>query len=250
MSVSTGNRRLWVLPRITDGIGLVRQHRALKAAPLKAVKVRQEMPEQSSAAEPSLALLSDEVLMTRTGTGDRLAYAQLVDRHLASFTGLAVRLTGHQNDGEELIQEAFLRLWKYAPKWAEDGAKFTTWFYRVVMNLSIDHQRKTGKWRNTVSVDASRGDDGAAQAVMEIAESAEAADDNMQRQEQAAEIQQALAALPERQKEAIVLCYFQELSNREAAEVMEINIKALESLLTRGRKGLQKQLRHLKSEAT
>ena len=215
-------------------------------APLKAETVRRTM-EDSRPQSASLAVLTDEVLMLRVGEGDERAYAVLVDRHLGPCTGLAARLAGHPDDGEEIIQEAFLRLWRYAPKWQEGGAKFTTWFYRVILNLSIDHKRKTGKWAGK-TMPLVRQDDDGEETTLDLADDGEAADDGLQRQEQAATVQEAVANLPERQRTAITLCYFQELSNREAAEIMEINIKALESLLSRGRRGLQQSLGQLKSE--
>ena len=115
------------------------------------------------------------------------------------------------------------------------------------LNLSIDHKRKTGKWAGK-TMPLVRQDDDGEETTFDLADDGEAADDGLQRQEQAATVQDAVANLPERQRTAITLCYFQELSNREAAEIMEINIKALESLLSRGRRGLQQSLGQLKSE--
>src|SRR5215510_11711305 len=90
---------------------------------------------------------TDEDLMMRVGTGDRIAYGELVRRHLDRTIGFAQRVTGSRGDAEEVAQEAFLRVWTKAPNWrAADGgsapARFTTWLYRVVVNLCIDRKRR------------------------------------------------------------------------------------------------------------
>ncbi|MDX1581204.1 MAG: sigma-70 family RNA polymerase sigma factor, partial [Alphaproteobacteria bacterium] len=97
----------------------------------------------STAPNPaSLALLSDEVLMSRIGNGDEAAYAVLMDRHVDRSLGMATRLLNNRAEAEDTLQEAFLRLWKAAPNWSAEGARFSTWFYRVVMNLCIDAKRR------------------------------------------------------------------------------------------------------------
>jgi RNA polymerase sigma-70 factor (ECF subfamily) len=196
--------------------------------------------------EPALAVLSDEALMARIGQGDTSAYQTLVERHLGPCTGLATRVLFHGNDAEEVMQEAFLRLWRHAPSWKPEGAKFTTWFYRVIMNLCIDHQRKTNR-RPKAAFTLGSGTDEANELEERLADKAPGADELIARNETKTEVQRAIKALPERQKMAISLCYLQELSNREAADIMDINIKALESLLSRGRKRLATQLEALKS---
>ncbi len=197
--------------------------------------------------EPALAVLSDEALMARIGQGDEAAYQTLVRRHLGPCTGLAARILFHQNDAEEVMQEAFIRLWRHAPSWKTEGAKFTTWFYRVIMNLCIDHQRKTNR-RPKAAFSLGSGTDEATELQDRLADEAISADQLIAQKETKAEVQHAIQALPERQKMAISLCYLQELSNREAADIMDINIKALESLLSRGRKRLAIQLEALNSQ--
>jgi len=185
----------------------------------------------------ALNILSDEALMQRVGRGSEDAYRVLVERHLARNLGFAARVLGDRAEGEEVMQEAFLKLWRGAPNWQPE-ARFTTWFYRVVMNLCIDRQRKR-RARLVPIEDAGDPADGRQGAEADIH------DRQMGRQ-----IEGALAELPERQREAVSLCYLQGLSNREAADVLQVNIKALESLLTRGRAALKLRLGHLKDELT
>src|ERR1700753_2685612 len=87
---------------------------------------------------------SDEVLMAAIAVGDQQAFSRLVERHLARTVGLATRLMGSRADGEEIAQEAFARVWSHASRWRPMGAggnaRFTTWLYRIVMNLAIDRK--------------------------------------------------------------------------------------------------------------
>src|ERR1700743_1034617 len=84
---------------------------------------------------------SDEVLMAAIATGDQLAFARLVERHLARTVGLATRLMGSRAEGEEVAQEAFARVWSHAARWRPLGgggnARLTTGVYRVVGRLGI-----------------------------------------------------------------------------------------------------------------
>lgn len=206
--------------------------------PLERFGVRQRSDVPAPAVVRAGAeLLSDEALMARVGAGDRQAYGVLVDRHFARSCGLAARVIGAiSTDAEDVVQEAFLRLWKHAPNWRPKGAKFTTWFYRVVMNLCIDAQRKARK--KTLPLEAAG----------EPADDAPSSETILHRNQIAARIGLALGDIPERQRAAISLCYFDGLSNREAAGVLDVNIKGLESLLSRGRKGLRERLGDLADE--
>ncbi|MGE0667398.1 MAG: RNA polymerase sigma factor [Sphingomonadales bacterium] len=195
-------------------------------------------PPAGAAAAAALNVLSDEALMQRVGRGDEAAYRILVERHLSRSLGFAARMLGDRADGEEVMQEAFLKLWRHAPGWQAGGARFTTWFYRVVLNLCIDRQRRR-KGRQVSMDDA--GDP---------ADERPGADAAIHERQVSRQIDGALAQLPERQREAVSLCYLQGLSNREAADVLQVNIKALESLLTRGRAALKQKLGHLKTELT
>lgn len=172
--------------------------------------------------------------MRLTGEADDSAYSELVARHLNWGLGFAERLTGSRADAEEIMQEAFLRVWTTASRWRTEGARFTTWFYRVVMNLCIDRKRKK------VPEPLGTADD--------PADPAPGADRKVFENERNLTVARALTGLPARQRAAIALCYFQGLSNREAAEVLSVSVKAVESLLTRGRKTMYTRLAGKKDE--
>jgi len=167
-------------------------------------------------------------LLRRIGTGDGAACAALVDRHLRRITGLAGHMLGNKADAEDVAQDVFLRVWQQAPKWRSGEAKFSTWLHRVTANLCTDRLRR----RRETTLEAA-GDP---------ASEAPLPDAGLQEAAVVVRVQAALAQLPERQREAIVLCHYQELGNIEAADVMELSVDALESLLARGRRRLRQLL--------
>lgn len=174
---------------------------------------------------------SDEALMRRVAAGDHEACALLVDRHLRGVLGLARRLVGPE--AEDVAQEVFLRIWEKASGWKETDARFTTWLYRITYNLSIDHLRRR---RPT----GAPSEDAVAPEPGPLTE--------RHQREIGAWVEAAIAALPERQRAALTLCYHQELSNREAAAILGVGIEALESLLARARRGLRAQLESKKDD--
>jgi RNA polymerase sigma-70 factor (ECF subfamily) len=171
---------------------------------------------------------SDEELVALIGGGDRRAYHILVERHGRRVLGLARRMMRNLAEAEDVSQDAFLRVWQKAGEWQPRGARFTTWLYRVVMNLCLDRKR-----RPTMAPIEAAGDpaDGRPDAEAILAKS--------QRDRQVAA---ALQALPERQRAALVLSYYEGLNNAEAAGVLELSVSALESLLVRARRALRQEL--------
>lgn len=143
------------------------------------------------------------------------------------------RMLQSRDAAEDATQETFLRLWKNAAKWKPRGAKFETWLYRVAMNYCLDQLRK--RKREAPEEAAPGGLDGRA-------DGADRQDQKLFLTERRFAIDEALSRLPERQRLAITLCHYQELSNIEAAEIMEISVDALESLLARGRRSLREAL--------
>lgn len=167
----------------------------------------------------------DGDLVRQIGAGDKRAAAELMRRHLPKMVALASRMLGDRAEGEDVAQEVFLRVWKHAQRWEPGRAKFETWMHRVAMNLCLDRLRKAGRNAGEVSPDAV---DHSASATRSL--------DDRQRRER---VREALGKLPDQQRAAIILCYFQERSNQEAAEVLGISVDALESRLARGRRGLK-----------
>lgn len=173
----------------------------------------------------------DEDLVRRVGQGDPAAIQAMVARKLPRMLALAQRMLGDAVEAEDVAQEALLRAWKQAPRWTPGKAKFDTWLHRVGLNLCYDRLRK----RREIVTDV----------VPDGPDPGPAPDRGLLAAELGARVDRALMALPERQREAVVLCHYQELSNIEAAGLMAVSIEAMESLLSRGRRTLRQALSDL-----
>lgn len=171
---------------------------------------------------------SDEELVALIGGGDRRAYHVLVERHGRRVLGLARRMMRNLAEAEDVSQDAFLRVWQKAGEWQPRGARFTTWLYRVVVNLCLDRKR-----RPTMAPIEAAGDP---------ADMRPDAEQTLAKSEQDRHIAAALQALPERQRAALVLSYYEGLSNVDAAGALELSVSALESLLVRARRALRQEL--------
>jgi RNA polymerase sigma factor (sigma-70 family) len=170
----------------------------------------------------------DADLVARVGKQDPAAVRTLVSRKLPRLLALATRMLGDRMEAEDVAQEAFVRIWKQAPHWKEGEARFDTWIHRVALNLCYDRLR--GRREDPV---ADLPDEADPQPMPDMQLEARVRDER---------VRTALAALPVRQREALVLNYYQELSNIEAAALMGVTVDALESLLARARRNLRAQL--------
>ncbi len=176
---------------------------------------------------------SDAALVRRIGEGESEACRIIVDLYLDRIVGYGYRMLGDPVEAEDVAQEAFLRLWRQAPKWRAE-APVVHWLHKVTYNLCIDRLRKV----RPVSIDA----------VPEPPDPAKSAAAEVHQRELANAINSAIQKLPERQRAAIVMVHQEGLSNIETAEIMEISVEAVESLLARGRRGLKKSLAGLRPE--
>ena len=189
-------------------------------------------PQLSVTRVPIVETRSDEVLMAAIAAGDRPAFGRLVGRHLARTVGLATRLMGSRPDGEEVAQEAFARVWSHAARWKPIGgggnARFTTWLYRIVVNLAIDRKRRPGfASLDDADEPVDEEDDAFAQ---------------IHRRQVSDSVAAAIERLPDRQRTALALCFFEGMSNIEAGAIMSLSVGAIESLLVRARRALREEL--------
>lgn len=173
----------------------------------------------------------DAELVARVGRQDAAAGREIVARKLPRLLSLATRMLGDREEARDVAQDVFVRVWKEASRWQPGAARFDTWLHRVALNLCYDRLRKRRRDDPTSVEDLPERPDPDA-----LPEERLMAADRHQR------IQLAMAGLPVRQREALVLQYYQELSNVEAADLMGISVDALESLLSRARRGLRQAL--------
>lgn len=172
----------------------------------------------------ALSDVSDETLLVLYGNGDGAAARVLSLRFAPLAFRIGVRMLNDRTEAEDLAQEAMLRLWKIAPEWRAGEAKVSTWLYRVVTNMATDRLRR----RRGVGLDeAPEVPDGAASALEQMIEA-----------DRAQALEMALAQLPARQRQAVVLRHLEGLSNPEIAAAMEIGVEAVESLTARGKRAL------------
>lgn len=169
--------------------------------------------------------------MARVQRRDQEAFTRLLDRHLQSLQRFLLRTIGNAADADEVAQEAFLRIWSHARQWQPDRVKFTTWLYRIARNHAIDRHRKRRE---------STGED-----LNEIVDDAPDTAQTIDAERRQRMLRAAIERLPERQRTALTLCHFDGLSNSDAADVLEVTVEALESLLSRARKSLKAALRPL-----
>ena len=174
----------------------------------------------------------DADLVARVGQGDEAAFHLLMTRKLTRTHALAARLLNDRAMADDVAQDAFLRLWRNARHWRAGEARFDTWLHRVVLNLCTDRLR-----RRRVTFVAEPP---------EQVDQALTADGKILRDEAGARVRDAVSRLPPRQREAIVLQTYQDLSNVEAAAALGVSVEALESLLSRARRSLRTMLEEVK----
>ncbi|NWA44546.1 RNA polymerase sigma factor [Pseudomonas reactans] len=172
----------------------------------------------------------DVELLARIGNNEPAAVNEMVTRKLPRLLALASRILGDADEAKDVAQESFLRIWRQAARWRSGEARFDTWLHRVALNLCHDRLRR--RKERPLNEDEA----------LELADSAPPLDEQLESADRNARMAAALAALPARQREAIVLQYYQELSNIDAAALMNISVEALESLLSRARRQLRSQL--------
>jgi RNA polymerase sigma-70 factor (ECF subfamily) len=190
----------------------------------------QESPSRHDRMAAGWADKEDHELLALIQDGSGQAFATLVERHTERFYRLAYRYLRNKEAAEDVVQDAFVKLWENPALWKpQRNSKFTTWFYRIVVNLCLDLQKKKKP---------SALDDNIA-----LIDERQPVDEMMiQVQEQQA-LEKEIAGLPERQRTALNLCFDQGLSNQEAADVMGLHLKALQSLIVRAKMTLRARMK-------
>jgi len=168
--------------------------------------------------------LDETRLVALVRKGDQRAYSELVVRHLPAIEVYAKRIVNDETLAQDIAQDVMVVLWQRSSDFNPNKARLTTWLHRIAHNRCIDIMRKR---QREVSWDPSESEH-------PLTES------DAPKEQQPIDL--ALMRLPESQRTALVLTYYQNLSNREVAEIMNSSVRAVESLLVRARGNLKKQL--------
>ena len=176
----------------------------------------------------SLAALADEDLMQLVRRGDTAAFEVVYERHATAAFSLAYRMTGARNVAEDVVQEAFLNLWRSGARYDRTRGSVRTWVLGIVHNRAIDALRRA------MVHDRRRASD---EGIEERLESGERTDVEAARRDEAREVRSALRALPAEQSRVIELAYFGGFSQSEIAAMLDTPIGTVKG---RMRLGLQK----------
>lgn len=183
-----------------------------------------------------LAELDDDALLALYANGDPAAARLLTARLAPGVFAHAARLLGDRTEAEDIAQEAMLRLWRQAPDWRPGEAKASTWLYRVTANLCTDRMRRRRGGYKTLD------------EVPEPEDEQPGAADRMQERSRMHALEAALATLPDRQRQAVILRHIEGLANPEIAAIMDIGVEAVESLTARGKRALAAALADRRDE--
>jgi RNA polymerase sigma-70 factor, ECF subfamily len=182
-----------------------------------------------------VTLLADEDLMDLVRGGDAAAFAAIYERHATAAFSLAYRMTGRRGAAEDVVQEAFISLWRSGARYEPARGSVRTWVLAVVRHRAIDALRRGGRH------DRHRASD---EGIEERFEAKERTDAQAARREEATEVRAALATLPPDQCRAIELAYFGGFSHSEIANMLETPIGTVKGRIRLGLEKLRGQLGH------
>jgi RNA polymerase sigma-70 factor (ECF subfamily) len=186
-------------------------------------------------ARSRLRELADEDLMARVGDGEISAFEAIYDRHAGVAFSLAYRICGTRSGAEEVVQEAFLALWRSGARYDRAKGSVRTWILGIVHNRAIDALR-----RNVVHEKRRASDEGLAERL----ESAERTDTQAVQREGAREIRAALETLPEDQARVIELAYFGGFTHTEIAELIGAPVGTIKGRMRLGLEKMRGVLEH------
>lgn len=174
--------------------------------------------------------VADEALLTLFANGDARAARTLTTRLAPMVLRVAQRMLGDAAEAEDVTQEAMLRLWRQAVDWRHGEAKVSTWLYRVTANLCTDRLRK--RHGQALNDDVQPASEATAPTALA----------DLQQKERLFALDAALQDLPDRQRCAVVLRHIEGLDNAEISKVLGVGVRAVESLIARGKRALKAAL--------
>lgn len=174
---------------------------------------------------PSKAEDPDSDILPALMLQDQRAFAILVDRHIRNLSAQAAQMLGDVHMAEDVTQSVFVKTWEMLPNWQTGNAKLITWMRRVSTNKCLDIIRK----KKPIYTDQ----------VPDQASAEQSPEANLTESERSNWVRKSMDLLPERQKAALTLFYYQELSQKSCAEILDLTVPAFESLLRRARQALK-----------
>jgi RNA polymerase sigma-70 factor (ECF subfamily) len=197
-----------------------------------------DQPTPRSSDRASLLAWTDEALFEACREGDETPFRVLVDRHARLVRRLALNILGDEHEAEDVAQETFVSAWRARERWSPE-ARFTTWLHRIAVNKAIDRyrgRRATPESQETITrlVDAAP------------AEPTENQQQTLERRETSRTLRDHLARLPDSQRRALTMFYFEDLDVARIAATLETTEQAVRSLLKRGKQALRSTLQRQK----
>jgi len=194
-------------------------------------------------ADPTPAAQSEDDaedvrLMRLVAGGDTSAFERLIERHQALVAGTVARMLGGNADVEDIAQQVFIRVWKSAGRYVA-RAKFTTWLLKITRNLVFNEMRRVKRHPHLpVQIEPE------ADEIPLKDEQMTSPDASLLQNELQQAIETAIGLLPDTQRMALVLRRYEELSYEEIADVLELSVPAVKSLLFRARTELRERLKN------
>jgi RNA polymerase sigma-70 factor (ECF subfamily) len=186
------------------------------------------------------ALDGDAELMLRVKDGDSLSFALLLEKHRSPVIRFLYRMVQDPAISEELAQEVFLRVYRSRASY-EPTAKFTTWLFRIATHLALNWRRDRRNERCQESLDL----EPAEQPVRQIADRRPLVEETLVRQAGLDEIRRAVAALPDKQRAAVLMHKYEGMEYSQVAKVLGCSDSAVKSLLFRAYETLRVRLAHM-----
>ena len=184
---------------------------------------------------------SDAAIMLRVRSGDEAAFNYLIEKYHRQIVHFMFRMVHNQAVAEELAQEVFLRVYRSRESYRAE-AKFTTWLYRIATNLGVNHARdnKHERAAQNVYLDQPDAETG---TTPDVADSRSTVEQEMLRDERMRAIRQHVMALPERQRNAVLMHKYQEMDYKQIGDVLKLSESATKSLLFRAYQTLRDTLK-------
>lgn len=174
---------------------------------------------------------TDDELLLLIAANDRAAYRALVERYIGKLWRLGISVLANETEAEDAVQDVLLTVWTNRHKWQPGAAKFSTWIYRVMLNRCIDIKRSRRLTVGTEEIEETMPSD-----------AIPAADQILVAQEDRNQLSELIEKLPEQQRLALLLFYYEELDIRQIANRLDTSEQAARSLLKRGRMALKRML--------